>query len=132
MDGWLVYHPAFVACICAALYRCGTVPVRLAADRTTLTLMCRAITEAFAALRASGIAGLPTNLAVLHCPLLRVVAVRYWARTMRSPMGELCFAAHARHAEAEMRALARDVLARITGSSALAELLASSPGRPAP
>jgi hypothetical protein len=38
-------------------------------------------------------------------------------------MGELCFAAHARHAEAEMRALARDVEARITGSPALAELL---------
>ena len=128
MDGWLVYHAAFVACICAALYRCGTDPVRLAADRATLTLMCRALTEGFAALRASGTAGLPRNLAVLHSPLLRVVAVRYWARTMRSPMGELCFAAHARHAEAEMRALGRDVAGRITGSPALAELLAPSPG----
>ena len=131
MDGWLAFHAAFVACITAALYRCGTDPVRLAADRPALTLMCRAITEAFAALRAGGTAGLPRNLAVLHSPLLRVVAVRYWARTMRSPMGELCFAAHARHAEAEMRALARDVEARITGSPALAELLAPSPGRPA-
>jgi ketopantoate reductase len=46
MDGWLAYHAAFVACVAAALYRCGTDPVRLAADRTTLTLMCRAITEA--------------------------------------------------------------------------------------
>jgi ketopantoate reductase len=130
MDGWLAYHAAFVACITAALYRCGTDPVRLAADRPTLTLMCRAITEAFAALRAGGTAGLPRNLAVLHSPLLRAVAVRYWARTMRSPMGELCFAAHARHAEAEMRALARDVVARVTGSTALVELLASSPGEP--
>jgi 2-dehydropantoate 2-reductase len=131
MDGWLAYHAAFVVCITGALYRCGTDPVRLAADRATLTLMCRAITEAFTALRASGTAGLPRNLAVLHSPLLRVVAVRYWARTMRSPMGELCFAAHARQAEAEMRALARDVVAGITGSSALEELLAPSPGRPA-
>jgi 2-dehydropantoate 2-reductase len=131
MDGWLAYHAAFVVCITGAFYRCGTDPVRLAADRATLTLMCRAITEAFAALGASGTAGLPRNLAVLHSPLLRMVAVRYWARTMRSPMGELCFAAHARHAEPEMRALARDVVARITGSSALEELLAPSPGRPA-
>jgi 2-dehydropantoate 2-reductase len=123
MDGWLAYHAAFVACIAAALYRCGTDPVRLAADRTTLTLMCRAITEAFAALRASGTGGLPRNLAMLHSPLLGAVAVRYWARTMRSPMGELCFAAHSRHAEAEMRALGHDVAARITGSPALAELL---------
>jgi len=44
MDGWLAYHAAFVACVAAALYRCGTDPVRLAADRATLTLMCRAIT----------------------------------------------------------------------------------------
>jgi 2-dehydropantoate 2-reductase len=125
MDGWLAYHAAFVACIAAALYRCGTDPVRLAADRTTLTLMCHAISEAFAALRTSGTSGRPRNLALLHSPLLRPVAVRYWARTMRSPMGELCFAAHCRHAEAEMRALGHDVAARITSSPALAELLRS-------
>jgi 2-dehydropantoate 2-reductase len=131
MDGWLAYHAAFVACIAAALYRCGTDPVRLAADRATLTLMCQAITQAFAALRAGGTAGLPRNLAVLHSPPLRALAVRYWARTMRSPTGELCFAAHSRHAEAEMRALAHDVTARITHSPALAELLndRSAPSR---
>jgi 2-dehydropantoate 2-reductase len=125
MDGWLAYHAAFVACICAALYRCGTDPGTLAADRGTLTLMCRAITEAFAALRASGTGGMPRNLAILHTPLLQPIAVRYWGRTMRSPLGELYFAAHARHAAAEMRALARDVLARIPGSPAIAELLGS-------
>jgi hypothetical protein len=48
---------------------------------------------------------------------------------MRSPIGELCFAAHSRHAEAEMRALGHDVAARITHAPALAELLG---GRPAP
>src|ERR1700677_3747897 len=78
-------------------------PRRLAADRAPLTLMCRAITGAFAGLRADGTTGLPRNLAVLHSPALRAVAVRYWARTMRSPMGELAFAAHSRHAQAEMR-----------------------------
>lgn len=131
MDGWLAYHAAFVVCIAAALYRCGTDPARLAADRATLTLMCQAITEAFAALRADGTAGRPRNLAVLHAPLLRPVAVRYWARTMRSPMGELCFAAHSPHAEAEMWALGYDVAARITDSPALAELLndRSAPSR---
>jgi hypothetical protein len=63
------------------------------------------------------------SLAVLHSPPLTALAVRYWARTMRSPMGELCFAAHSRHAETEMRALGYDVAARITHSPALAELL---------
>jgi 2-dehydropantoate 2-reductase len=123
MDGWLVYHAAFIACIAAALFRCGTDPVRLAGDRATLMLMCQAITEVFAALRASGLAGLPRNLAVLHSPLLKALAVRYWARTMRSPAGELCFAAHTRHAPAEMRALGQDTAARIATSPALTELL---------
>ena len=103
--------------------RCGTDPARLAADRVTLILMCRAITEAFAALRSGGTRGAPRNLAVLHSPLLRPVAVRYWAATMRSPMGEWCFAAHCRHAETEMRALGRYVAARAPRSPAVAELL---------
>lgn len=113
MDGWLAYHAAFVACVAAALYRRGTDPSRLAADRATLSLMCAAVTEAFAALRRTGISGLPRNLAILHTPLLRIVAIRYWARTMRSPMGELCFAAHCRHAQAEMRGLAAQLVKRI-------------------
>ena len=132
MDGWLAYHAAFVACIAAALFRCGIDPVRLAGDRATLTLMCQAITEAFAALRASGTAGLPRNLAVLHSPLLKVIAVRYWARTMRSRAGELCFAAHTRHAEPEMRALGHDMAARITNSPALTKLLGSLPAVDSP
>ena len=51
MDGWLAYHAAFVACVCAALYRCGTDATRVAADRPTLNLMCAAVTEAFTVLR---------------------------------------------------------------------------------
>jgi 2-dehydropantoate 2-reductase len=113
MPGWLAYHAVFVACVAAALYRCGTDPQRLARDRGELRLMCRAITEGFRGLRNQGVGGLPRNLAVLHAYLMLPVAVRYWARSMRSPMGELAFAAHARHAEPEMRAVARDVLARV-------------------
>ncbi len=113
MDGWLAYHAAFVACVAAALARCGTDPVRLAADRPSLSLMCSAITEAFAALRRAGAHGLPGNLATLHSPLLKPVAVWYWGRAMRSPLGELCFAAHCRHAGPEMRLLGDQVTARL-------------------
>lgn len=122
MDGWLAYHAAFVACIAAALYRCGTDAARLATDRQTLALMCAAITEAFAALHRAGVTGLPRNLAVLHSPLLKAVAARYWARTMGSPAGELWFAAHARHAQAEMRALGQQVTARLPDSPASSHL----------
>jgi 2-dehydropantoate 2-reductase len=116
MDGWLAYHAAFVACVAAALYRCGTDPGRLAADRKVLSLMCAAVTEAFTALRRMGVTGLPSNLAVLHAPIMKPVAVRYWGRTMRSPAGELCFAAHCRHAEAEMRGLGDHVIAQLAAS----------------
>jgi len=113
MDGWLAYHAVFVAAIAAGLYRCGTDPTRLAEDRATLKLTCAAITEGFQALRADGVGGRPRNLAVLHNRWLTPVAIRYWARVMRSPMGESAFAAHARHAEPEMRRLAQDVIERL-------------------
>ena len=109
MDGWLAYHAVFVASVAAALYRCGTSPTRLAADRRTLRLMCRAVEEGFAALAGRGVKGVPRNLRLLHRPILRRLAVRYWARTFRSPMGEACLAAHARHAEPEMRSLMTSV-----------------------
>lgn len=127
MDGWLTYHAAFIACVAAALYRCGNDASQLGRDRTALRLMCAATTEAFAALRREGVAGLPRNLAVLHSRPLRTVAVRYWARTMRSPAGELCFAAHARNARDEMRDLAQYVSSRLADertTSHLRELLA--------
>jgi hypothetical protein len=59
MDGWLAFHAAFVTRVAAALYRCGTDPARLAADRPALGLMRAAVTEAFAALRRAGVTGLP-------------------------------------------------------------------------
>ncbi len=127
MPGWLAYHAVFVASVSAALYRCQTDPQRLARNQEELRLMCRAITEGFGVLRSQGVIGLPRNLAVLHARALQPVAVRYWARSMRSPMSELAFAAHARHAEPEMRALARDVLSRLghdDHQDALRELLA--------
>ena len=130
MDGWLAYHAVFVAAISAGLYRCGTDPTRLADDRATLKLTCAAITEGFQALQADRVEGCPRNLAVLHSRWLTPVAVRYWARVMRSPLGESAFAAHARHAEPEMRRLAQDVIARLPrtdSDDAIRTLLVSSP-----
>lgn len=129
MNGWLQYHAAFVACVAAALYRCETNALRLASDRSELELMCHAISEGFRALRADHVRGRPRNLAVLHSRLLTPIAIRYWAHTLRTPMGELAFAAHSRHAETEMRALAHDVLLRLGDGQqfkALQRLLGSS------
>lgn len=109
MDGWLAHHAVFVASVAAALYRCDTRAARLADDQKALRLMCRAIEEGFAALARRGVGGVPGSLRLLHRPILRPVAVRHWARILRSPMGETCFAAHARHAEGEMRSLMTSV-----------------------
>ena len=117
MAGWLAYHAVFVASISAALYRCGTDAAILANDRRMLRLMCRSIEEGFAVLAVAGVKGLPRNLHVLHHRALRPFAVRYWARTLRSSMGEQCFAAHARHATSEMVGLADWVLARTTNAT---------------
>jgi 2-dehydropantoate 2-reductase len=122
MDGWLAFHAVFVACVSAALYSCQTDPSRLASNRSELRLMCQAITEGFRALRAQDLRGLPRNLALLHHRFLTRIAISYWAHAMRTPVGELAFAAHARHAEGEMRALGRDVLLRLPSSEATKSL----------
>jgi len=112
IDGWLAYHGVFIGAVSSALYRCGCNATALAANRDLLTLMCRSIEEGFRALEHEGIRGLPRNLRILHQPALRTFAVWYWARAMKSPVGEHCFAAHCRHAEPEMQSLAQDALQR--------------------
>jgi hypothetical protein len=71
--------------------------------------MCAAITEGFSYLHSEHVRSAPGNLDVLHRWWLRPIAVLYWARTLRSPQGEIYFAHQAR---SEMEALADDVLAR--------------------
>jgi 2-dehydropantoate 2-reductase len=117
MDGWLAYHAVFIGSVAAALERSGGDAAVLAENRPLLGLMCRSIEEGFEALDRRGVRGAPTNLRRLHRPALRPFAVRYWARTMRSPMGEQCFAAHARRARPEMRLLAHDAIEQVTGDA---------------
>ena len=115
MEGWLAYHAVFVSCVGAAMIEHRIDPVLLGADRAALGRMRDAISEGFAALKRQGVRGLPGNLALLHHPLLRPLAIGYWSRSLRSSKGELYFAAHTRHASAEIEAIARDVLVRVEG-----------------
>ncbi len=112
IDGWLAYHAVFVASISMALLRVGSHAPKLGDNRKLLNLTCRSIEEGFSMLRAQGIRGAPRNLAILHWPPLRPVAMYYWRKVMCSPKGEIYFAAHVRHASDEMLALAEWVLAR--------------------
>ena len=118
IDGWLAYHSVLISSIAMALIRSGIDASKLGNDRLLLKLMCQSIEEGYAILKNKGTKGLPSNLAVLHQPILRPFAERYWGRTMRSSMGELCFAAHSRHASDEMQALARWVVQQAAHSRA--------------
>jgi 2-dehydropantoate 2-reductase len=119
IEDWLMAHAAFVVPIGFALYRVGVDPARLAADAASMRLMVLATRQAFTALRASGNEEIPTNLRILYRFPKRVV-IDYWRRVLKSPRGELWFAAHSRAAPEEMRDVA-DVLQQAvlrTGNSA--------------
>ena len=116
MDGWLVYHAVLISCITSALYQSNTNALQLSQNRPLLKLMCTAITEGFSELKNKGVTGLPGNLAFLHKYWLRRFAIFYWKRMLQSSMGELCFAAHARHAKIEMQSLANTALEAVSKS----------------
>ena len=80
------------------------------ADRPEiLRLMVRATREGFRALQRQGISGAPGNLRMLNEVMPQWFAVRYWRRTMRTPLGEFGFAAHANAAREEQVHLARQI-----------------------
>ncbi|MGD0809017.1 MAG: 2-dehydropantoate 2-reductase N-terminal domain-containing protein [Acidimicrobiales bacterium] len=113
IDGWMLGHAAFVVPIGFALYRVGTDPAKLAADRDIVALMVRATREAFRVLVASGIAEIPANLRMLYLHMPTAFIVRYWQRVFAGPRGELWFAAHSRAAPDEMHALADELQAAL-------------------
>lgn len=117
-SGTLLGHAAFVGPFGLALLGAGTDPGRLAADRDAVRRMVRATRQAFRALGAARLVEVPRNLAVLYRLPTPLVA-GYWRRVLRSPRGELWFAAHSRAAPEE-RVLAEEVRAAVhrTGRSA--------------
>ncbi|MEO6955926.1 MAG: 2-dehydropantoate 2-reductase N-terminal domain-containing protein [Antricoccus sp.] len=82
ITGWLIGHTAFVVPIAFALYRAGTDPARLAADRHTLRLMVRATRQAFRALGEK--AQMPLNLRTLY-RLPTAIVAGYWSRALAGP-----------------------------------------------
>ncbi len=123
IDKWLLAHAAFVVPIAFALYGHDTNALRLAADRSGVCTIVRATREGFRALRAAGNAEIPTNLRILYLWMPQTFAVRYWQKVLRTPRGELWFAAHSRAAPEEMRSLANDLLAEVRRSGRAAPTL---------
>lgn len=117
MDGWLAHHTVFISCMSTAILKCDGDAAKLGRDHAALKLLCRAISEGFASLKRHNVNGAPKNLGVLHSRILLPIAIWYWGKLLRSPKGELYFAAHARHAPEEVRILADWVLQHYTDNA---------------
>ena len=109
MDAWLCRHAVFITAIVGALYEKGCEAGRLAQDRGAVRGFIRAVREGWAALDAKGLPPAPFALRTILCWVPMRFAVAYWCKLLASSRGDLYFADHARHAPAEMAALAADV-----------------------
>jgi 2-dehydropantoate 2-reductase len=96
MTSWLKTHAVFITALGSAILIAGGESTALAADRGLLTEAVAAVREGFRALRRQRIAVAPTPLRVLFTVLPRIVAVRYWQRELRGPVGTDAIAPHLR------------------------------------
>jgi hypothetical protein len=109
MDAWLRRHAVFVTAVAGALYEAGGSARRLAANPEGVGTFILAVREGWSALDRRGVKSAPLALRTIICWVPLPFATGYWRRLLDSARGELYFARHARHAPAEMAALAADV-----------------------
>ena len=113
MDSWLRRHAVFVTAIAGAIYQAGGYAKSLAEKPECVRTFILAVREGWAALDRNGVKSAPLALRAILSWVPLPFAVGYWRRLLRSDRGELYFARHARHAPAEMAALAADVRAML-------------------
>lgn len=123
MEGWLQTHTVFITVMGAAILECGGDSVVLAADRARVAAMVTAVGEGFRALAREGVAVRPAPLRFLFTVAPRSVAVRYWQRQLRGPVGTVSIAPHMRVSRTtEFPALCADVRALVAGDGATPHL----------
>jgi 2-dehydropantoate 2-reductase len=106
MGGWLASHSALVVPMAAAIRAAGGQADVLAGRKDLLRLAVRATSATYRAQRNQGRLVVNRNLRTLYLLMPEWFAVRYWSSALRGEFGELAFAAHTRHAWAEMAMLA--------------------------
>jgi 2-dehydropantoate 2-reductase len=109
VDGWLKRHAVFITSIAGALYEKDCIATRLAEDHEAVRRFILAVREGWLELDRAKVASAPFALKFIFCHAPLWFSVRYWSKLLSSARGELYFAAHTRHAPAEMAALASDV-----------------------
>jgi 2-dehydropantoate 2-reductase len=96
MPAWLTTHALFIASVGAAILLSGGDSATLGRDRAATARMVAAVAEAFAALRRQGVRPVPTPLRSIFTAVPRAIAVPYWQRQLRGPMGTQTIAPHIR------------------------------------
>jgi 2-dehydropantoate 2-reductase len=109
VDAWLKRHAVFITSIAGALYEKNCIAARLAEDHEAVRRFILAVREGWLEMDRAKVGSAPFALKFIFCHAPLWFSVRYWSKLLSSARGELYFAAHARHAPAEMAALASDV-----------------------
>jgi hypothetical protein len=109
MDAWLHRHAVFITSMVGALYENDCDALRLARNLEVVRRFIVAVREGWTALDCKGMVPAPFALRAILCWVPLRLSTRYWSHLLASPCGDIYFARHARHAPAEMAALADDV-----------------------
>lgn len=115
MDAWLRRHAVFVTAAAGAIYEAGGDARSLAANRKHVGDFILAVREGWSALDRRGVEPAPLALRTIFSWIPLAFSTVYWQRLLGSTRGEFYFARHARHAPAEMAALATDVRRLLDG-----------------
>jgi 2-dehydropantoate 2-reductase len=116
MAAWMKTHVVFITAVSAAILAAGGDSEALAADRGKVADMVQAVGEGFRALQRQGVRVTPPPLRLAFTVVPRFLAVSYWQRQLRGPVGTLALAPHIRAArETELPVMRADVHRLIAG-----------------
>jgi len=116
-DAWLRRHAVLVGAVSGALWRYDCDPARLVAAPDGIPDFIRAVREGYAALDAAHVAAEPLALRAIFRWVPLPLSTAYWRKYLSGAHGEIVFAAHVRHAAAEMATLADEATAIMRGTS---------------
>jgi 2-dehydropantoate 2-reductase len=110
-------HAVFVSCVSGALAMEDGDSVQLGHSHKSVVMMVQAIHEGFAALQAMGIPISPFNLKLIFTLMPRWFAVLYWQYALRTTIGTLTMAPHAKAARDEMHLVALEIMQQLQTAS---------------
>jgi 2-dehydropantoate 2-reductase len=113
---WLKTHAVFITAVGAAIIDSGGDSAALAADRSRVANLVQAVREGFRALARQGVAVTPAPLRVIFTVVPRFIAVRYWQRQLKGPLGSVAIAPHVRATrDTEFPLISADVRRLVAG-----------------